>query len=275
MKEKKNALQGIGDFLAGKGFYIVLFACVAVIGVSAWILLFSDNNGESGYTGDVISAKDAGNGIFDYGEGGGAPVVLEGEQDVFMPSAAPSPTPRDEPEPPAEHSPPEVVTPSPVKETVAEPTKEPAKNGDSAAGEAEKKLTFSWPLLGTVEKSYAVEELVYSKTMLDWRTHDGIDISGALGAKVMSVADGTVVDVYDDELFGTTVVIDHGSGIKSHYSNLAATPVVKKGDKITGGAVIGAIGTTAQAEIGDVTHLHFAMTLNDESCDPGEYLPKR
>ncbi len=36
---KKPMKQTIGDFLAGRGFYIVLFLCVAAIGVSGWYLM--------------------------------------------------------------------------------------------------------------------------------------------------------------------------------------------------------------------------------------------
>ena len=41
MHDRKTFSQRVDEFLSGKGFYIVLFACVAVIGVSAWLLLFS------------------------------------------------------------------------------------------------------------------------------------------------------------------------------------------------------------------------------------------
>ena len=36
---KKPFKQTMGDFLAGRGFYIVLFLCVAAIGVSGWYLM--------------------------------------------------------------------------------------------------------------------------------------------------------------------------------------------------------------------------------------------
>jgi hypothetical protein len=39
MSEKENSSRGLEAFFAGKGFYIVLFLCVAVIGVSAWFML--------------------------------------------------------------------------------------------------------------------------------------------------------------------------------------------------------------------------------------------
>ena len=34
---KRNLFQKLGDFVLGKGFYIVLFLCVAAIGISGYI----------------------------------------------------------------------------------------------------------------------------------------------------------------------------------------------------------------------------------------------
>ena len=49
-KDRNGVPRKSGDFLAGKGFYIVLVACIAIIGVSAWILVSTtgmpDNGGE-------------------------------------------------------------------------------------------------------------------------------------------------------------------------------------------------------------------------------------
>ena len=47
--KKKPILERIGDFMAGKGFYIVLFLCVAAIGISGYYL-FSSMNGDDGRT---------------------------------------------------------------------------------------------------------------------------------------------------------------------------------------------------------------------------------
>jgi murein DD-endopeptidase MepM/ murein hydrolase activator NlpD len=110
--------------------------------------------------------------------------------------------------------------------------------------------------------------------MADWRTHDGIDIKGLLGTKVMAAADGTVTDVFNDDLIGTTVIIDHGNGLKSIYANLAKTPPIKTGDKVAMGAVIGSVGDTALGETSEVSHIHFAITKNNEPVDPFNYLPK-
>jgi len=133
---------------------------------------------------------------------------------------------------------------------------------------------WAWPVQGTLERGYSVEALAYDVTMADWRTHDGIDIAAEQGALVRAAAAGIVESVEQDELYGTTVIIDHGSGIKTVYSNLAEVPTVKSGDRVECGEVIGSVGTTALCEIGEGTHLHFAVSENGESADPTNYLPQ-
>jgi hypothetical protein len=55
VKDKKAFSKKVSDFLAGKGFYVVLFICVAVIGVSAWILLFTGNKPGTTDTNSIAS----------------------------------------------------------------------------------------------------------------------------------------------------------------------------------------------------------------------------
>ena len=117
-------------------------------------------------------------------------------------------------------------------------------------------VTWRWPVSGEIERGYSVEALSYDVTMADWRTHGGV-----------------VVSVTQDDLYGTTVVIDHGSGIKTQYSNLADTPTVSPGDKVKGGDVIGSVGKTAICEIGQGSHMHFAMSRDGASVDPTTYIP--
>ena len=56
MEDKKNdsGQSRLERFFGGKGFYIVLFLCVAVIGVSAWTLLSSGKSAmQNVSTGDI------------------------------------------------------------------------------------------------------------------------------------------------------------------------------------------------------------------------------
>ncbi len=134
---------------------------------------------------------------------------------------------------------------------------------------------FIWPVSGKISMSYSVDYPVYNRTMADWRTHDGIDVEAEIGTRVLAIAAGTVTDIYDDPMYGTTVVLSHGSELISVYSNLAATPSVDIGDSVTTAAVIGAVGDTSIAEASEPSHLHLSMMLSDESVDPISYLPQK
>ena len=271
MDGKKPFFQRVSEFLAGKGFYIVLFVCVAVIGASAWILLSTDNLGNSKSAPELTAPPEVtvGAPVSAASSSGGddasafAPGAVVAPPSV-TPYTPPSPTPSESPSP----------SPSPSKPSgggkASAVSSTDAENGDDGGA-----LSFVWPVIGDIEVGYAVDALVYDKTMGDWRVHPAIDITGAIGTKVMAVADGVVKNIYNDDLLGTTVVIEHKGGLTSSYSNLAGTPTVKIGDKVTMGAVIGAIGDTALGETNEVTHLHLAMSLNGSPVDPGDYLPKR
>ena len=118
-----------------------------------------------------------------------------------------------------------------------------------------------------------MDALTYNVPMSDWRTHDGVDIAAASGTVVKAAAGGRVETIYSDDLYGTTVIIDHGDGLKSCYSNLQEVPAVAEGDRVMAGDTIGAVGRTALCETAEPFHLHFAMALNDKSVDPTDYLP--
>ena len=79
--------------------------------------------------------------------------------------------------------------------------------------------------------------------------------------------------VWQDDLYGTMVSVDHGDGVTTVYANLAEMPAVQVGDWVEAGSVIGAVGTTALCEVGQPAHLHFAVTVDGRNADPMEYLP--
>ena len=241
MKDKiKRAAGHVSDFIAGRGFYIVLFLCIAAIGVSGYILFFSGSSPakyvteEEAFASEQIPELEA-----DMEQGPDSEVSKETSVDIELPVNVPS-----------------SVTKAESKSVVSKPV-------------------FVWPLKGEILMNFARSELLYSKTLADWRAHMGVDIAAGMGAEVMSISSGVVESVEDDDLMGTTVVINHGDKLYSVYSNLAELPTVKAGDKVSSGDIIGAIGETALLEIGEVPHLHFEMVLNGEQINPDDYLPAR
>jgi murein DD-endopeptidase MepM/ murein hydrolase activator NlpD len=134
---------------------------------------------------------------------------------------------------------------------------------------------YTWPVSGAVQKKFSMESLIYSQTMRDWRTHSGIDLAATVGTGVKAVSGGVVDAVYQDDMMGTCVVIEHADNIKSLYANLAEQPAVKVGDRVSTGAVIGAVGNTALFESSEPSHLHLEIYKNGEVVDPESILPAR
>lgn len=253
MEDKKKDSGGkLERFFSGKGYYIVLFLCAAVIGVSAWTLLSPGERAVESHTVVTVTAKPSPM---------PTPVPTQQAEETVWD------VPEDAQEVIAEPVAPEVQAQEPVTQEQPEPASEP-QQADPAP------VNWIWPVYGQIEQPYAMTELVYDKTMADWRTHDGIDIESSLGTQVLAAADGVVSEVYTDELLGTTVVIEHGGGVVTVYSNLAELPTVSAGQSVSMGDTIGAVGTTALAEAGEVYHLHFALRVNGTSADPAEYLPQ-
>lgn len=248
--KKKSFAEGMEAFFTGKGFYIVLLLCIAVIGCSAWIMFHSEPETEP--LTNVTPSEP---------ETDADPVIVEEEtsQNVEVSNT--------------EESELEHAAATEETEIAAE---EPATQTDATqAAESETAGMFVWPCTGQVENGFSVDALVYNRTMADWRTHEGIDICAELGEQVHVVADGNVERVYSDDFYGTTVVVSHGGGLTSTYSNLAEVPTVHEGDSLATGDVIGAVGTTALCETGEVNHLHLAMAQDGAAIDPCTQLPPR
>jgi len=246
-----------GDFFAGRGFYIVLILCVAVIGASAWAML---NNG----TEDEVGLPVAG----ELGEMAQQPPSLP-----TMGNQTPTPAPT---EPPADDEtffgrddePEETEAPE-------EPPAEAPEESPTDQPTMEEPLQFVWPVAGQVEVPHSLERLIFDRTMGDWRTHAGIDIAADLGEPVLAIAAGTVERIFHDDLLGTTVVISHGGGLQSLYANLAEVPVVEEGQWVAMGSTIGSVGATALAKSGIIHHLHLEIFEDGARVDPLLFLPER
>ena len=239
----KSSGKGLEGFLMGKGFYIVLFLCAAVIGLSAWMMTAGNETMEDLANSDVN--------LNDYR----VETVLI-TPDVQAPKV-------------------EVMAiPEPTMEPVIEEAGEAARPVWAEEEEVLPDMSVTvWPVEGELERLYDVDHLHYDVTMRDWRTHDGLDILAPLGQTVYAAMPGVVRFVQDDGFYGTFVTVDHGDGTCAVYANLASMPAVSVGDWVQAGDVIGAVGTTALCEIGQGTHLHFAVYLDGESVDPLDYLP--
>ena len=159
-----------------------------------------------------------------------------------------------------------VLATNPTTEATTAPT------GEATQPAVTKKLVTVSPLAGEEIFGYSMETLSYNQTTRDWRVHNGVDIAAEEGTAVCAAADGTVYTTYEDDAMGHTVVIRHTGGYTTKYSSLGETLSVSAGDTVEAGQTIGTVGSSALLETALGSHLHFAVTYQDNPMDPAEFL---
>ena len=214
-------------WLAGKGFYIILFLCAAAIGISSYVIFAGDREEAPEMVSAEPAAKDEPT----------LPVTAEKEE--------------------------------PVKSSLKAP-KAVKTGGEKEEETAEVSAAPSWlcPVNGSVSRSFSGETLVYSATLGDWRTHNGVDIVCTVGTEVRSMGNGVVTDISDEGLTGMTVTVEHEGGYTAVYANLDSDVPLKNGDNVKTGDVVGKVGKTMVTEVGEQEHLHLEVMKNGKLIDP-------
>ena len=155
----------------------------------------------------------------------------------------------------------------------------PSNSSDSqetlSSSQELQEILFISPLNAEVLNAFSGDKPVRSKTMGDWRIHTGIDLAAEKGKTVCSAAEGTVSKVYTDNMWGTTVEIEHPNGMTSIYSSLSDKVFVEKGQKVTSKQAIGTVGNTARVESAENSHLHFAIKKDGKYIDPQSVITKK
>ncbi|HBK85616.1 MAG TPA: hypothetical protein DDZ53_06255 [Firmicutes bacterium] len=105
-------------------------------------------------------------------------------------------------------------------------------------------------------------------TLGDWRPHLAVDLAAQSGAAVQAAASGVVSKIVtNDPYWGTIVVIDHGGGWSTSYSNIDK-PAVKAGERVAACQLIGQVSENPPLELLDPLHLHFILLQNGQPIDP-------
>lgn len=127
---------------------------------------------------------------------------------------------------------------------------------------SESGLPFVWPADGTVSQGMTPKHPT------------GIDIAVPTGSEVRAVRAGAVFFVGGDPCcsYGNYIVVGHGEGWASVYGHLS-TLLVKAGDQVKQGEVIGLSGETGHA---DGPHVHLELRSFGRPVNPlDELRPRR
>jgi murein DD-endopeptidase MepM/ murein hydrolase activator NlpD len=94
--------------------------------------------------------------------------------------------------------------------------------------------------------------------------HTGVDISGSYGDNIYAVSNGRVIYSGWQSGYGKVIVVDHGNGMSTLYAHCSQL-LVKEGDFVKRGEIIGKIGATGWAT---GPHLHFEVRKNGTPINP-------
>lgn len=115
---------------------------------------------------------------------------------------------------------------------------------------------MNWPTVGNRISQY------YS-----WK-HHAIDIANKIGTPLYAADAGVVELAGWGTGYGNQIVIDHGGGKKTRYAH-ASKFYVEKGEKVTKGQIIAAMGSTGWST---GSHIHFEVIINGVKYNPLNYI---
>ena len=93
-------------------------------------------------------------------------------------------------------------------------------------------------------------------------SHTGTDIPAPAGTPIYAAKDGVVTTVNTNKnasTYGYYCIINHGSGYATLYAHQCQVPIVREGQTVSKGQVIGYVGTTGRST---GNHLHFELRIN-------------
>ena len=124
-------------------------------------------------------------------------------------------------------------------------------------------------LKGSVQKAGFGDRRTYKHKdkKIDQAIHLGIDLASVANAPIKASNTGKILFARPLGIFGNTVIIDHGFGLKSLYGHLSQI-IVEEGELVQKGKTIGLTGLTGLAG-GD--HLHFSMLVHNVFVNPLEW----
>ena len=123
-----------------------------------------------------------------------------------------------------------------------------------------------WPVKGPITSKFGPRLSPFTGKKA---FHSGLDIGAALGKEVRAPAKGRVVVASYDTRMGRFIRINHGHGIQTTYGHLLKR-LVKYGQKVRRGELIGLVGSTGRFSTGP--HLHYQIAIHNKVVNPRQYI---
>ena len=269
----KDVSKKVGDYLDKKGFYIVILLCILVIGATVAVVSLRDyGKFGSDYTLEEDLTEENIKTLTDKKFEAGN--VQEDTPRLVSGAVYDQPNSLDAQNKIINNKPIEDEEKKSVdKKNDKVQSKINTKTAKKRESKEQQPLRLSYPVYGKIINDYAQDKMIFSKTLQQWTTHSGIDISSDIGEPVKAAMDGVIKSIKTDPRFGITIIIEHNNGIKTVYSNLSTVSMARVGKEVKRGDTISGIGNTASFESEDKSHLHFEVLKDGKLVNPIDYLP--
>lgn len=124
-----------------------------------------------------------------------------------------------------------------------------------------------WPMEGDILMKYSMDSAVYFKTLAQYKCNPALLIAGDEGQPVYAAADCMISSIETNEETGLTITAAIGDEYELVYGNLKEG-VLKEGDYVKEGQVIGYLETPTKYYVEEGTNLFFEVLQNDAPQDP-------
>lgn len=253
-------MEQLRKFLRGKGFALALAACLlAAAAAGVWTVRLIRSELQKNLDG-LSPSSTVQPAVPD------ADIDTKQEADLWKQDTAPAANSASGVPEPASRQPAASSSPSassaPGSGSVSEPA---ALQSDSAPVSRPSAPASTQPVSGRVLAVFSGDELVYNKTLGDWRTHNGVDYACKPGETVSSPVEGKVTGLETDGSWGPTVSLTDAQGRVWRLCGVSAA--VRQGQTVSAGQKLGKAAAVS-CECEQEPHIHMEVQQGDRYLDP-------
>lgn len=149
-----------------------------------------------------------------------------------------------------------------VRESVEERTQKPEPVLHFSENDA-----LAWPVVGNILMNYSMNQVIYYKTLNQYRYNPSVVIEATVGDPITAAADGKVVSIRQNVETGGTIVCDLGDGYQLTYGQLE-NYAVSEGDYVVKGDILGFVAEPSIFYSEEGCNVYFKMTKDGEPVNP-------
>ncbi|MDE6530459.1 MAG: M23 family metallopeptidase [Lachnospiraceae bacterium] len=126
---------------------------------------------------------------------------------------------------------------------------------------------LAWPIVGNILMNYSMNQVVYYKTLNQYRYNPSVVIEATVGEPITAAADGKILSIRENVETGGTIICDLGDGYQLTYGQLE-NYAVSEGDYVEKGDILGYVAEPSIFYSEEGCNVYFKMTKDGEPVNP-------